>query len=288
MAEVARRYPATRQIPDPDTDLLIKMIDYLLRAYGRAYQKVAALRGESFGIDPTEAGGVLSFDDLPKLTRLVIQTGAAAAVAALSQSAYYVKSNTFVRMLAESVPKSSPLFKALLEQMFPALLLGIAEQTHGDKHRASQSFVLLRLLSQLDERDGGIRFATFQTVGSHRPEAKVLDRAASHVRYEYENNKVVIAEALLKGRGNMLMEFLAEFNVRGSLESDAVQLPRGREAASSETGPTCYSCGRRLEASKRCGRCRVAEYCGAECQVKDWPTHKITCKLKVTGKKGAD
>ncbi|GAQ88636.1 hypothetical protein KFL_004470010 [Klebsormidium nitens] len=287
-AEVARRYPATRAISDPDMDLLIQMIDYLLRAYGRAYQKVAALRGESFGIDPSSAGGVLSLDDLPKLTRQMIQTRAAAAVAALSQSVYYVKSNTFVRMLAESVVRDRTLFKALLEQMIPALILSIAEQSAGDKHRGSQSFVLVRLLSQLDERDGSIRFETFQTAGPHQPEVGVLDRAASRVRYEYANNKVCINEALLKGTGNMLLEFLADFHVTGSLRSDAVQLPKERETAPSATGPTCYLCGKQSDALKRCGRCRVAEYCGAHCQTTDWPTHKVVCKSKGMGKKGAD
>ncbi|TFK66403.1 hypothetical protein BDN72DRAFT_800035 [Pluteus cervinus] len=29
---------------------------------------------------------------------------------------------------------------------------------------------------------------------------------------------------------------------------------------------------------KNCARCKIARYCGAECQKKHWPTHKKTCK----------
>lgn len=28
---------------------------------------------------------------------------------------------------------------------------------------------------------------------------------------------------------------------------------------------------------KRCGRCKIRNYCSAECQTKDWPSHKVFC-----------
>ncbi|PBL01958.1 hypothetical protein ARMGADRAFT_233531 [Armillaria gallica] len=40
------------------------------------------------------------------------------------------------------------------------------------------------------------------------------------------------------------------------------------------------------EATHRCSRCKERVYCSAECQAKDWPTHKTQCK-KVTTQPGA-
>nr|XP_031838964.1 zinc finger MYND domain-containing protein 10 isoform X1 [Nomia melanderi] len=37
----------------------------------------------------------------------------------------------------------------------------------------------------------------------------------------------------------------------------------------------CFLC--QEEAQKRCSKCKAAWYCGRECQVKDWPKHKVIC-----------
>ena len=41
----------------------------------------------------------------------------------------------------------------------------------------------------------------------------------------------------------------------------------------------CFSCGEPgpLSARLRCGRCRLAWYCGAECQRAGWPQHRANC-----------
>lgn len=39
----------------------------------------------------------------------------------------------------------------------------------------------------------------------------------------------------------------------------------------------CSALGCANEASKHCGRCKVAHYCSRECQTQDFPTHKISC-----------
>lgn len=39
----------------------------------------------------------------------------------------------------------------------------------------------------------------------------------------------------------------------------------------------CPSCDA-LEPRMRCSRCQIVSYCNRECQVKDWPKHKTTCK----------
>ena len=40
----------------------------------------------------------------------------------------------------------------------------------------------------------------------------------------------------------------------------------------------CFTCKAFLEKIMTCKRCRYAAYCGRECQVKDWETHKRCCK----------
>ncbi len=42
--------------------------------------------------------------------------------------------------------------------------------------------------------------------------------------------------------------------------------------------PSCHTASAGLKLSK-CGRCFKALYCSQQCQQKDWPTHKQTCKL---------
>ncbi|KAI9021844.1 hypothetical protein DFJ74DRAFT_670706 [Hyaloraphidium curvatum] len=40
---------------------------------------------------------------------------------------------------------------------------------------------------------------------------------------------------------------------------------------------TCDGCGREVDPPKRCGRCRTAFHCSAECQRREWPEHKDRC-----------
>jgi hypothetical protein len=42
--------------------------------------------------------------------------------------------------------------------------------------------------------------------------------------------------------------------------------------------PACDACGAMPAAAlKKCGRCRAARYCGADCQRAAWRTHKAAC-----------
>ena len=43
------------------------------------------------------------------------------------------------------------------------------------------------------------------------------------------------------------------------------------------TKPRCSFCDNFSDALKKCKRCGVAQYCGKECQTKDWPQHKMEC-----------
>ena len=44
----------------------------------------------------------------------------------------------------------------------------------------------------------------------------------------------------------------------------------------------CFCCGaeRRLEGTmlSKCGKCKTAFYCSKQCQLADWPQHKMLCK----------
>lgn len=40
---------------------------------------------------------------------------------------------------------------------------------------------------------------------------------------------------------------------------------------------SCVSCGKIQKTIKRCGKCKNAFYCNAQCQRKDWPKHKGQC-----------
>jgi len=49
--------------------------------------------------------------------------------------------------------------------------------------------------------------------------------------------------------------------------------------------PTCSVCNKEKDADTeimRCSRCHDRLYCGKACQVSDWKTHKLDCKVKPT------
>lgn len=40
----------------------------------------------------------------------------------------------------------------------------------------------------------------------------------------------------------------------------------------------CFHCGLSAMVMKRCGGCKIAQYCSPECQKSNWTTHKNDCK----------
>jgi hypothetical protein len=53
------------------------------------------------------------------------------------------------------------------------------------------------------------------------------------------------------------------------------------------SSPCCYKCRKVLENAKRCGACRIALYCGRECQQQHWPQHKVYCVPETSGQTAA-
>ncbi|KAJ3059049.1 hypothetical protein HDU99_006532 [Rhizoclosmatium hyalinum] len=75
---------------------------------------------------------------------------------------------------------------------------------------------------------------------------------------------------------NALANFAEEFRVT------VLQKKEGqRKIISAAVG--CQACGAAKKkddggALQSCSRCMIAFYCSRDCQVKDWPNHKLTCK----------
>lgn len=67
---------------------------------------------------------------------------------------------------------------------------------------------------------------------------------------------------------------------RNELNSQSLQRQRNVCKAKSVTVvETCHFCRLRLsEKKQRCSGCNTVYYCGAECQKKDWASHKTSCK----------
>ena len=39
----------------------------------------------------------------------------------------------------------------------------------------------------------------------------------------------------------------------------------------------CKNCGEKEKELLKCSRCKKVYYCGADCQRKNWPSHKLIC-----------
>jgi hypothetical protein len=39
----------------------------------------------------------------------------------------------------------------------------------------------------------------------------------------------------------------------------------------------CDKCNMIVKDIKRCAKCKKVKYCSQQCQISDWPTHKINC-----------
>lgn len=103
------------------------------------------------------------------------------------------------------------------------------------------------------------------------------ERAAAMVNYNYDLNLVAVDSELLKGRERVLGRDFGNVDA-DSLETRKERLVEGLEKEG--WFPMCSVCKEEVTALKRCARCRAVEYCGATCQVQDWPTHKKVCKGK--------
>lgn len=44
-----------------------------------------------------------------------------------------------------------------------------------------------------------------------------------------------------------------------------------------ESFAVCLCCLKQVDGSRRCGRCRTAQYCSIECQTQHWRVHKNNC-----------
>lgn len=45
----------------------------------------------------------------------------------------------------------------------------------------------------------------------------------------------------------------------------------------------CHQCHQLFEKVQKCAYCKIANYCGRDCQALAWPTHKQACQLKQFG-----
>lgn len=69
---------------------------------------------------------------------------------------------------------------------------------------------------------------------------------------------------------------LAILEVKQSAVEEIKQLQQGPEVKSKSKEEACWNCGR--PATETCSGCRVARYCRAFCQHKDWEEHARVCR----------
>ena len=51
-----------------------------------------------------------------------------------------------------------------------------------------------------------------------------------------------------------------------------------KDTSEPKTNIHCNECNKPLVKVMRCSRCKMAHYCGVDCQLKAWKEHKIECK----------
>jgi hypothetical protein len=163
--------------------------------------------------------------------------------------------------------------------------------------RKKNQFLLDRR-AQIEGRDEDECTALHRAAKSGREAAValLLERGAKVNATDFNGNTplhlaarkglIACARALLEGGadkeiensdGKMAHELCSDMNVRESI----LRFGEEEEEETDEAGRplpkrrSCWNCGK--VAQNRCTACRVANYCSAECQKKQWKEHKEEC-----------
>ena len=120
----------------------------------------------------------------------------------------------------------------------------------------SQVFVKANKIQK--NQSGGIELFTTSSIGKSVIEDNDISFNSGPGIYE--------KEILAKRRGNKL---------QGNKEE------RNQSTAQSEA-KICYCCKKPETNLKKCTKCYTAQYCGKQCQKKDWKSHKLVCDRLLT------
>lgn len=145
-AEVARRLPATSF--SPELRWIGAMFSFLDYAFGEVLASIVSEQGRPIEEGLLTVGTTLSVDTLPRLVRLMIATGAAGSLAALSGSTFYPRTSLICSAVGKSVINDVAVLRPLLAQKVPPIVLSVFEDSDGDRAWCMERAVLLRCLTR--------------------------------------------------------------------------------------------------------------------------------------------
>lgn len=98
----------------------------------------------------------------------------------------------------------------------------------------------------------------------------------------------VINVACRNGQLGIVRRLLA-YNARPTIKAQQIAFANGHSEIVQllqDHKFTCRTCNKKYEkVLSKCAKCKIAPYCSADCQRKDWPTHKTYCKSSATTEK---
>ena len=113
-------------------------------------------------------------------------------------------------------------------------------------------------------------------------EVELLECESASTDYNPETHFILIIAVTIsktrakQGRHDSITKAYTVHKDTGNPTFTSRRIAAGQDTAQFLKKHVCVVC--REVAEKKCERCRFVSYCSRDCQVKDWPTHKQSCK----------
>ena len=149
-------------------------------------------------------------------------------------------------------------------------------------HCGHPEVVKLLLAKGVDVNQADKDGTTPLIVSSHQGHAeavRLLLAKGAKVDQAANNGDTPLSVSRLKGHREVEELLLASIAKLEQAEQAAkVEVVKEEEGEVKRAARVCQLCGKEAQRMKKCSVCKLVRYCSEECQLKDWKSHKKSCK----------